>query len=221
MTSDVAYAVHRLTEPWTIVLPSAGYRAQEFAPLIDILQGLVTPNAGRTVGGASAPSQRNVLDVKALDLLMSIEDVVGAWLYEWNTPLSKGQDSLRVRVAVFAKLLDIRWKTGGVAETAHAHLTGTLIRWAGLIWDLVEPPLQVPLRDASCPECGRAKWVNENEEVSDALLVSYRDGGEVMAECRWASCTFIASGDRALLELGYHVGATVDEDTLREMGIIA
>lgn len=209
-----------MTEPWTLVLPSAGYRAQEFAPLLDILQDLVAPNSGKTVGGVSMPSQRNVVDVKALDLLMGVEDVVGAWLFEWNTPLGKGQDSLTVRVRVFAKLLEVRWASGGVTEQAYNHLTGTLIRWAGQIWDLVEPPLQVPLRDASCPECGRAKWVNENEEVTDALLVSYRDGGEVQAECRWNSCTFLASGDRALLELGYHVGATVDEDTLRDMGVI-
>lgn len=219
--NDVSYAVHRLTETWTKVLPEAGYRSTDFPPLIDILQDLVTPNAGRTVGGASAPSQRNVLDVKALDLLMGVEDVVGAWLYEWNTPLSRGQDSLRVRVAVFAKLLDVRWQSGGITEQAYNHLSSALIRWAGQIWDLVEPPLQVPLRDASCPECGRAKWVNENEEVTDALLVSYRDGGDVQAQCRWASCTFLATGPRALLELGFHVGAERDDDTLRDMGLLA
>jgi hypothetical protein len=209
-----------LTEPWTMVVAAANYRATEFPPLLDLLQGLVTPSAGKTVGGVSAPSERNVLDVKALDLLMSVEDVVGAWLFEWNTPLSKGQDGLVVRVRVFAKLLEVRWQSGGVTETQYTHLTATLIRWAGQIWDLVEPPLQVPLRDATCPECRRAKWVNENDEITDALVVSYRDGGDVQAACRWNSCTFLATGDRALLELGYHVGATVDEDTLRDMGVI-
>ena len=128
--NDVAYATHRLTETWTLVLPSAGYKAQEFPPLIEILEGLVTPNAGRTVGGASAPSQRNVLDVKALDLLMGIEDVVGAWLFEWNTPLQKGQDALTVKVRVFATLLDIRWRAGHVTESQDTHLSNTLIRWA-------------------------------------------------------------------------------------------
>jgi hypothetical protein len=28
------------------------------------------------------------------------------------------------------------------------------------------------------------------------------------------------SGDRGLLELGYHLGATVDEDALKEMGVL-
>lgn len=208
-----------MTEPWTKVLSEAGYRTTKFPPLLVMLSDMVAPSKNSKGGGGDA-STRNILDVKALDLLMSIQDTVGAWLYEWNTPLEKGQDALIIRVRVFAKLLDVRWRTGGLTESQYTHLSGGLERWAAQIWDLVEPPLQVPLRGVSCPECGRAKWVNDDEELSDALLVSFRDGGEVQAECRWRSCAFVAVGGRALLELGYHANATVDEDTLRDMGIV-
>jgi hypothetical protein len=213
-------SVHRLTEPWTLVLTpkEAGtYRAQDFPPLMVMLAGLVTPNAGRTRGGVNDPSTRSVLDVKALDLLMHIQDVTRSRLTLWGVRVSK-DDTVDVRA--FHNRLETLRSSGGIREDEYHHLSAYFQRWADSIWDLVEPPLQVPLRDATCPVCGRAKWVNENDEWVDALLVSYRDGGDVQATCRWNSCPFVAVGPRALLELGFHVGASSDEDALRSMGVI-
>lgn len=212
-------SVHRLTEQWTLVLTpkEAGtYRAQDFPPLLEMLQSMVVPDRGRTMGGVNDPSARSVLDVKALDLLMHIQDVTRSRLTGWGVRVSK-VDTADVRA--FHDRLETLRSSGGIREDEYHHLTAYFQRWADSIWDLVEPPLQVPLREATCPVCGRAKWVNENEEWVDALLVSYREGGEVQAQCRWRSCTFLAVGPKALRELGFHIGATADDDGLRSMGV--
>lgn len=213
-------SVKKLVSPWVAVVKAQGaWVAQDFPPLLDMLATLVVPNNGRTKGGVNDPSTRSVVDVKALDLLMHIQDIVGSWVAEFRmggfTP-----DTLTTRVDGLNLLIEARWRTSQMLESDYLRRLAYFDRWAAQIWDLVEPPLQVPLRDATCPECGRAKWANDSEEWVDNLLVSYREGGEVQAECRWASCTFLATGDRALLELGYHVGATVDEETLKDMGVI-
>jgi hypothetical protein len=214
-------SVHKLTEPWTLVLTprEAGeYRAQDFPPLLDMLAGLVTPNSGRTRGGVNDPSTRSVVDVKALDLLVGIQDVVGAWSVEFRVQGFTGL-SLVTQTARVAAAIDTAWRTGQLLEHDYTRRLNMFDRWAAQVWDLVEPPLTVPLREATCPECGRSKWANENDEWVDNLLVSFRDGGDVQAECRWVSCTFLAVGPRALRDLGFHVGATVDDDTLKEMGV--
>lgn len=214
--TDIPEAVHRLTEPWTTVVRVGGrFQAQDFPPLLDMLAQMVTPSKNSRGGGGEA-STRSVLDVKALDLLMVIQDVSRSWLYNWSTPVTK---DARVDVGRFWARLQTLHTSGAIADGEYTRLTRYPDAWAAQIWDLIEPPMQVPLRGVSCPECDRAVWVNDEEEQSPALLVSYREGGSVQAECRWRSCGFIAVGDRALLELGYHAGATVDAEALKEMGI--
>jgi len=214
MTSDVSYAVHRLTEPWTLVLSTEGYKPQDFPPLLEILRGLVAPNSGRTKGGVNDPATRSVLDVKALTLLMHIEDVVGAWVNEWGIP-TRG---LIPQVVAVSKAAEDRWRTSTLTESDYLNITSHFQRWADQIWDLVEPPLQVPLRDAACPRCERAKWVTDEGEWVDNILVSYRDGGTVQAECRWRNCVGLWSGPSELRELGFSLGVQADAAALSEMG---
>ncbi len=211
-------AVHKLTQPWVLVLTAkeAGeYKPQDFPPLLEMLQTLVAPSKNSRGGGRDAAT-KNVLDVKALDLLLHIEDVLRAWLWEWSVPSS----GLLADVLAFHERLETLWRTGQIIESDYLRLSGYPMRWAAQIWDLVEPPLQIVLRDATCPVCDRAKWVNEHEEWVDNLLVSYREGGDVQAECRWRNCPGLWVGPRALRELGFHVGATTDDDALREMGVV-
>lgn len=214
--TDLDKAVQRLTQPWvTVVRVDGSFRAQDFPPLLDMLAGMVTPSKNSHGGGGEA-STRSVLDVKALDLLMVVEDVTRAWLFNWSVPASK---DLRADVVAFHTKLEALWSSGAIGEAEYGRLSRYFESWATQIWDLIEPPLQVPLRGVSCPLCARSVWVNDDEEMSPALLVSFRDGGSVQAACRWASCVFVAVGDRALLELGYHAGATVDAEALKEMGL--
>jgi hypothetical protein len=216
--TDLPESVHRLTEPWTIVLTPrevGEYRAQDFPPLLDMLADMVVPDRGRTMGGVNDPASRSVLDVKALDLLVHIQDVAGAWATEYGVTAL----ALTGKVHGVTITLDTERRGSRITEADYTRRLAYFDRWAAQIWDLVEPPLQVPLREATCPDCGRAKWANENDEWVDNLLVSYREGGEVQAECRWNSCTFLAVGPVALRQLGFHVGATVDDEALRAMGI--
>lgn len=217
--NELSDPVHRLTEPWVLVLSPAEvgtYKPQDFPPLLTMLQGLVTPNSGKTRGGANDPSARSVLDVKALDLLTSIEDTTRAWLSEWREPISR---DLAVDVRVFYLRLEALWSSRAITESEYVGLSELPARWARAIWDLIEPPLQVPLRATACPRCGRHKWVNEDGEWVDALLVSYRKSDEVVAVCRWRSCGASWTGPRELRELGFSLGVQADEDTLTEMGV--
>jgi hypothetical protein len=216
--TELTDSMHKLVEPWVIVLTpkeAGDWKAQDFPPLLDMLQTLVVPGMEK-MGGGSSPSTRTLADLKALDLLIHIQDVVRAWLHEWSVPASR---ELKADTLAFHDRLETLWRTRTIAESEYVHLTAYPQQWATRIWDLIEPPLQVPLKEATCPKCNRAKWINENDEHVDNLLVSFREGGDVQAECRWRNCDGIWYGAFALAELGFHVGATVDKEALREMGI--
>lgn len=216
---ELSNPVHRLTQPWVLVLNPAEagtYKPQDFPPLLEMLQGMVTPNSGKTRGGANDPAARSVIDVKALDLLTAIEDTTRAWLHEWRQPVTR---TITTDVQTFYRHLETLWRTAGISESEYVGLSESPERWARAIWDLIEPPLQVPLRATSCPRCGRSKWVNEHGEWVDNLLVSYRAGDEVVALCRWRSCGASWTGPRELRELGFSLGVQADEATLTEMGV--
>lgn len=210
--------IDKLINPWTMVLTAkeaGSHRPQDFPPMMDMLRTLVRPNMERT-GGGSSPATRNLVDTTALTLLMHIEDVTRAWLVQWGVKVS-GEIKLDLRG--YNDRLDALWRTDAITQTEYTRLLSYPETWAGKIWDILEPPLQVTLKEAECPNCGRAKWINENDDHVDNLIVSYRDGGEVQAECRWNDCNGFWAGTRALRELGFHVGATVDDDALRAMGV--
>jgi hypothetical protein len=217
MTDDHDEYTNRLTNNWTLVIDkreTGKELHQDFPPLLDMLATMVRPNMERTGGGSSAAT-RNLIDTKALTLLMHIEDVSRAWLIEWGIKVTGDR---KADVAAYSERANTLHRTGVITETDWLRLTSYPQTWVGRIWDLIEPPMQIPLKEAECPKCGRAKWINENDEHVDNILASYRDGGEVQAECRWNDCDGYWVGPRQLRELGFHVGATVDDDALREMG---
>ena len=214
MTESTSYAVHRLTEPWTLILASEGYTARDFPPLLEILQTLVASSNNNRGGGGLAHT-RNLLDSKALDLLMHIQDVAGAWLFEWDVKAA----GLIPQVAAFARTLEVRWRTSQLTETAYTNLSNGLERWANQIWDMYEPPARVPLRASTCPACHRAKYVTDAGDESDALVVTFGDAGEPRADCQWGDCGAAWAGAESLIALGKRIGATLDQDTLRDMGV--
>jgi hypothetical protein len=69
-----------------------------------------------------------------------------------------------------------------------------------------------------CPECESTRATNREGEEQSALYLHYSSENNAEALCR--ICGWNVSGDRGLLELGYHLGATVDEEALRDMGVI-
>jgi hypothetical protein len=70
-----------------------------------------------------------------------------------------------------------------------------------------------------CPECEATRAANREGEEQSALYLHYSTENTAEAMCR--VCGWSVSGDRGLLELGYHLGATVDEEALKDMGVIA
>ena len=216
MTENTSYAVHKLTEPWTLILASEGYTAREFPPLLTILEGLVA-SSNNSHGGGGLAHTRNLVDTKALTLLMLIQDVVGGWLFEWDAHAV----GLIPRVVKFAETLDTRWRTSQISETGYLSLSAGIEDWARKIWTMYEPSKRIPLRGVTCPVCQRAKYVNDAEEASDPLIVTFGDTGEPRADCQWSDCATAWTGTESLIALGNRIGATLDPDALREMGVIA
>lgn len=210
--------MQRLTEPWTITvtidekarIPYAGVSVREFPPLIDMLRGHVTPDTGKTMGGANDPSSRSVLDVKSLDLLMHIEDVVRAWLGEWRIPTADIREDLRA----FWERLSALHRADSIDQIVYEGLAAMPDVWAVRIWDLIEPPHRITLRGASCPRCDRAKFSNSDGESADNLLVLWRDGQEPTAECQWDDCSAIWVGESGLKALGRELGEEFNIDAI-------
>lgn len=202
----------RLVNEWTLQVDVAGEtRVQVFRPLIDELTDLVRPSTNSR-GGGGLPSTRNVIDVKALDLLTHIQDVTRAWLNEWRIP-SSGR-SLRTDIQRFVYRADTLHYTGVLQTADWERLTSYPGTWASRIWDLLEPPLQRPLRDAPCPRCGAAKSSNEGGETVDALVLERRYGQEVTAVCRAGDCTAVWVGEDGLKSLGRELGIEFDTSVL-------
>lgn len=211
--TELSDGMRRLIEPWTLEVPiEDGTRTQSFRPLVDILRALVVPS-NNARGGGSAPNTRNLVDAVSLDLLTHIQDVTRAWLQEWGVQTA-GEIKLDLR-GYWDKLNTLR-RTGELDETTFEHLASYPDTWAGRIWDLIEPPLRIPLRGSECPKCARDKWVNENQDATDNLIVLWRDGQEVTAECQWMDCAAIWVGETGLIDLGRALGIEVNMEAIVE-----
>jgi len=92
-------------------------------------------------------------------------------------------------------------------------------RWVKDIDNMFDPEVVKEL-SGPCPNCEASRFHDKKEDVEkSALYLHYKEDIEPEAVCR--SCGWTETGPRRLLELGYHLGAVVDEDTLKEMGVIA
>lgn len=194
---------NRLVYYWSLEVDVAGEPVvQSFRPLVEELTELVRPSTN-TRGGGGLPSTRNVIDVKALDLLTHIQDVTRAWLHEWNTP---GAGTTRDDLILFVGTANTLHTSGALDTPVWERLTAYPDVWAGRIWDLLEPPLQRPLRDSPCPRCGAGKATTEAGETVDAIVLERRYGQEVTAVCRAGDCTAVWVGEEGLKGLGRELG---------------
>lgn len=213
--TELSDAMRRLIEPWTLTVTVDGEtREQQFPALVDMLTERITPNSAFGGGGGMA-STRNVLDVNSLDMLMHMQDVTGAWLEEWG--VIRGGD-LKLDLRGYWDRLDTLHRTGVLDDITHDRLAAYPDTWAVKIWDLIDPPLTRPLRGSECPNCGRAKFINDRDDHVDNLIIRWRTGQEVTAECQWRECGAVWVGRDGLLELGRKLGTEFDFEALAEIG---
>lgn len=204
----------KLIDPWVMtVTVDGGERTQHFPPLIDWLAALVTPS-NNSHGGGGSPATRNLVDAIALDLMIHIQDVTRAWLQEWGVKVA-GELKLDLR-GYWDKLTSLH-TSGAMDNDTYEHLASYPDTWAAKVWDLIEPPKQVPLRSSECPKCGEDKVINQEGETSDNLLITVRVGHQITAECRNRECAAVWIGREGLVELGRAIGVEIDFDTLMEV----
>src|SRR5690606_9573612 len=107
--------------------------------------------------------------------------------------------------------------TGALDDDTFEHLASYPDTWATKIWDLIEPPQQVPVRRTECPKCGESKVTNGEGEVSDNLTITIRPGSPFVTECRNRECAAVWIGRDGLIDLGRATGQEMDFDTIAEI----
>ena len=213
-------AIAPLTRPWTDVLtPSetgtGKYQPVDYPPLLDMLADAKLSSLGRTTTGRSPDAERNILNLAAFQLWEHIDGTTRAWVRE----LSKAriEHDLKDAVVQLAGILNAAHASNQIKPDRYRHMVTMFTRWRKQIWELFDPPVVKELT-GSCPNCGETAYLNLEGGKSKALIAYYWKGIRPEAKCQ--CCGERWSGERALLELGYSLGASVDEDALEEMGVI-
>lgn len=187
-------------------------------PLLSQIRQAMYGDLGKTEGGRSAAAQeRSVLDITAFTLY---EDISGR-IESFHNHLTRKpkratpEETLRAWYVAF----DSNYRAGKYSDAQMRKVLQQLMRFAGRIRGHFDQPRIKELAGA-CPveTCGLAFTKSENGSAQSALYATYKNGEQPVVKCRGCGAEWV--GERTLLELGYYLGATVDEDTLREMGVI-
>lgn len=220
--NDTTTAIEKLTRPWTDVLSpresgTDRYISVDYAPLLDMLDEACRSSYGAGASGASSdPSARNLLNLEAHGLREHIDGTVRAWIGELSK--SRPERELKDAVTQLAGILKAHHAAHTITDAEHDRISGFFPRWCERIWSLFDPPTVKDLKGA-CPNCSETEYVAQDGSKSTALIAYYWRGIRPEAKCN--GCGEHWTGEKQLLELGYHIGATVDEEALREMGVIA
>jgi hypothetical protein len=99
-------------------------------------------------------------------------------------------------------------------ESDHRTSTQILEGWDRAATGLFDPPVTKEIVGA-CPECGERDHFGPEGERSSAVMAYYWRGVEPAAQCR--RCRREWKGRTELIQLGYRIGAAVDEDALQEL----
>jgi hypothetical protein len=209
-------AVDKLTQPWGHLfgpreLGANNYKRVEYDPLLDSLKAAIHSSLGKTQDGASADNTRNPINLRAFDMWDNIDGHIRAWSQMLDTKRDDDAKIMlrRIYVKVHALPAD---------ATEHKRFSYMVRGWVNQINELFDPPIIKELV-ADCPrsECAKRYVIDDEGNVSAALIAYYRKDAQPEAKCR--GCGAVWQGERQLLELGYSIKATVDEEALKEMGI--
>lgn len=207
-------AIDKLTQPWGHLfgpreLGANNYKRVEYDPLLDSLKEAIHSSLGKTQDGASPDNTRNPINMRAFDLWEKIDGAIRAWSANPRRDDEPKVLLRRVYVQVNAMPQD---------APEHRRLEQMVTGWVYSINELFDPPIVKELvADCPIPACGKRYVTDEHGDVVAALIAYYRKDSQPEAKCRGCGATW--QGERQLLELGYSIKATVDEDALKEMGI--
>ena len=180
MSLDLTEAVEALTEI-TIhqVDTDNGPTYATGQPLLDQLEAAVSSSLSSGSGGGGLPSQRNVLDSRALHKASVIRATIGDWLniVGKKVPrLTSLADRLR---AWLPEHLEQH------PDDEHLFYIGKLTEWTEQINQMLNPPRTREITKP-CPACGSDIWVNEDGEERRHPVVIDMDN--MRAECRAKGC---------------------------------
>lgn len=156
------------------------------------------------------------LNLAAFNLYETIDGRIRAAWKELHQPASKDHAEVVLR----------RWyihvrnlaEAGQVPDSFIIRWRGITAAWVRSIEGMFNPPVVKELI-GSCPSCEATHAANEDGEQTTALYVHYDDSNNPEAVCRL--CGWNVSDQLGLVNLGRHLGASQDEDALRDMGVIA
>ena len=210
MSETMLETVAPLIAPWTDVV-----QAVDHEPLLTMLRTAIRSSSGRTASGRSDDAARNIINLQAFELWESItRDVL---MFTRRHTRDNPNPMLGAAVRNLAEKVDALWANHQITETDRGHLIRKAEVWKGRIWLLFDPPTEKEL--GACPECEQAKAFNADGDMQTALIAYYRPGGEPAARCR--SCGFTWQGSAQLVILGKRIGAELDIEALRDMGVSA
>lgn len=213
-------AVDALTRPWNDVLTpkesgTGHYRAVAHIPLLDMLHDAITSSTGTADQGSARGGDRSVMNVAAFTLWEQIDGTSRAWWKELSK--SRASSDLKDVVRELAGLATALHASKQIDDLKYQRVMAQFPRWQAQIWQMFDPPVVKELLGA-CPHCEATAFYAGDGSKSSALIAYYLRGIRPEAKCQ--RCGEVWVGERALLELGWHLGATVDEEALRDMGVI-
>jgi len=194
-------------------------RPLERAPLMADLRRAISGDMGRSVSGSSSnPQTRSVLDLGAFTLYEDISGRIEAFhkALTGSRPRETPEATLRAWYVAYRAFF-MSGKYTAVQTVRVRNQLGTFVH---RIQTYLDPP-RVKELSGACPidGCGMEHYKSPAGATQTALYASYKTGEEPFAKCRACGSEWVGTGP--LVVLGRHIGATLDESALREMGVKA
>jgi hypothetical protein len=217
--SAVDEAVDALTRPFTDVVTirengDTRYVPIHHAALLDMLRESIGSDLGGDAHGVSSAAERNLLNAGAFSLW---EEIDATSRKTWRD-LSKSAPSKELKdlVRELAGLIKALRAVQQLDDLTYARLSALFPEWRQQIWERFDAPVVKELI-GSCPHCEERFVYAPDGSRSAALIVYYVRSVQPEAKCQ--RCGEVWLGAKQLLTLGFHLGATVDHEALREMGV--
>jgi len=185
------------------------------APIVQLRQAITASLGSPTSTISGGGAQMGGLNVAAFTMYEDIDGRIRAAWFDISGERSK--EFPEVVLSKWQVVVRHRFGAELTSENYVRSWRSAITGWVKGIEGMFNPETVKELK-GPCPNCELPRVVNGEGIEQSALYLHYSPANEPEAVCR--SCGWNETGPRRLLELGYHLGATVDEDALREMGVI-